>query len=73
MAKRITGVIPPEPITPLFVGRCDYHEAIITALEKKLQAAKSILWMAERYAEGGGSNGPEIREYEEAIKIIESK
>lgn len=27
------------------------------ALRAKLDAAKSLLWMAERYAEGGGSEG----------------
>ena len=36
----------------------------------KLEAAKSILWMAEKYAEGGGSRGPEMRDYQAAIDII---
>ena len=33
-------------------------------------AARSILWMAERYAEGGGRGGPEMRDYEAAAAII---
>lgn len=39
-------------------------------LERELNAAKSLLWMAEKYAEAGGSNGPEMREYRAAMEII---
>lgn len=35
------------------------------------QAARSILWMAREYAEGGGRGGPEMRDYEAAAAIIE--
>lgn len=45
--------------------------ATIDVLLAKLDAAKSLLWMAERYAEGGGSRGVEMHEYSEAMKIIE--
>lgn len=34
------------------------------------EAARSILWMAERYAEAGGQYGPERRDYDEAAAIL---
>ena len=40
------------------------------ALRKALKAAERILWMAEKYAEDGGSGGPEMRDYTEAIEEI---
>ena len=41
-------------------------------LIEKLSNAESILWMAEKYAEAGGSGGPEMREFNDAMKVIES-
>lgn len=35
-----------------------------------LSDADRIMWMAERYAEGGGSHGPEMRDYEPTEKAI---
>jgi hypothetical protein len=34
------------------------------------EAARSILWMAREYAEGGGRGGPEMQDYEAAAAII---
>lgn len=42
----------------------------VRKLERQLKAAKSILWMAQEYAEAGGSRGPEMREYKKACEII---
>lgn len=42
-------------------------------IEELRSAAKAILWMAALYAEGGGSNGPEMRDYLEAEAIILGK
>lgn len=39
-------------------------------LEEALNAADSVMWMAERYAEGGGANGPEMRDYLSATRIV---
>lgn len=41
-------------------------------LVNALRAANSILWMAEKYAEAGGSGGQEMVDYSEAAPIIES-
>lgn len=38
--------------------------------KRVVDAARSILWMARAYAEGGGSNGPEMQDYEAAVEII---
>lgn len=34
------------------------------------EAARSILWMARAYAEGGGRGGPEMRDYEAAAEVL---
>jgi len=39
-------------------------------LLEALKAAQSILWMAEQYAESGGLNGPEMRDFKEAEPLI---
>src|ERR1051325_1344383 len=39
-------------------------------LREALEAADSILWMAKEYAEGGGSRGPEMRDYTEAEEKV---
>ena len=41
-------------------------------LKEALEAADSILWMAERYAESGGSRGPEMRDFLAANKVIQA-
>jgi hypothetical protein len=41
-------------------------------LAAALRAASSILWMAEKYAEAGGSRGPEMRDYTEAAETVEA-
>lgn len=46
---------------------------IMAEIEELRSAARSILWMAALYAEGGGSNGPEMRDYLEAEAIILGK
>lgn len=49
----------------------DAVERDLTAeIEQLRSAAKSILWMAREYAEGGGSNGPEMQDYRAAAEII---
>lgn len=45
-------------------------EAEATRLRAALDAAQSIFWMAEAYADGGGSHGPERRDYDEAVSIV---
>lgn len=42
-----------------------------TALRGALETAERILWMAERYAEDGGTHGPEARDYREAVEDID--
>lgn len=39
-------------------------------LRAALESADSILWMAERYAEGGGQHGPEREDYECAAASV---
>jgi hypothetical protein len=36
------------------------------------EAADRILWMAEAYAEAGGTHGPEMRDYNEAAPLIKA-
>ena len=43
--------------------------AEVTRLQKQLEAVKSVLWMAEQYAEE--CRGPELREYQEVMKVLE--
>lgn len=38
--------------------------------KRAYEAAKSLLWMAKEYAEAGGSDGPEMRDFEEAQRLI---
>lgn len=37
-----------------------------------LEAVEGILWMAEKYAEGGGMHGIEMENYRRVEKIIDS-
>jgi hypothetical protein len=39
-------------------------------LREALVAAENVMWMAESYAEAGGSGGPEWRDYTEATNAI---
>lgn len=41
-------------------------------LERKLNAALSVMWMAKEHAEAGGSGGPEMRDYRAAEEILDS-
>lgn len=41
------------------------------ALLRALKAADSILWMAEKYAEAGGSGGQEMQDFNKANEIIQ--
>ena len=45
-------------------------EDLVAELAAALKAADSILWMAERYAEAGGTYSIEMEEYEVAEKAI---
>ena len=45
-------------------------EPCINLLADALEAAKSIMWMAERYAQGGGSRSIEAEQYEAAAATI---
>lgn len=42
------------------------------ALEGALRKAESVLWMAEQYAIGGGTHGPEMREYKVAAEAVDA-
>lgn len=42
-------------------------------LERKLEAAKSVMWMAETYAEPGGMNGPDMCEFWAAKDIFDGQ
>lgn len=46
------------------------HEERQAELEAQVEAAKSIMWMAEKYAEAGGSRGHEMRDYLEVMAAI---
>jgi hypothetical protein len=39
-------------------------------LREALVAAENVMWMAESYAEAGGSGGPEWRDYTSAVNTI---
>ena len=41
----------------------------IRQLQDTLASIKSILWMAERYAEGSGSRGDEVKAILEQVKV----
>lgn len=47
---------------PLLPALLDVAEA--------LAAAQGVLWMAREYAEGGGSGGPEMREFEAVEQTV---
>lgn len=51
-------------------GEAQRWEAKATRLRAALEAAQSIFWMAEAYADGGGSHGPERHDYDEADAIV---
>lgn len=40
------------------------------ALRAACEAAQGILWMAEAYAQGGGSHGPEMADYDVAAVAL---
>jgi hypothetical protein len=42
-------------------------QARLEAAEDAINVLRSILWMAERYAEGGGSHGIEMEDYRAAV------
>jgi uncharacterized coiled-coil protein SlyX len=50
------------------------HKTMLDTLTGEVEqirsAAKSILWMAREYAEGGGRGGPEMRDYRRAESAI---
>jgi heptaprenylglyceryl phosphate synthase len=50
----------------------DRIEAINDDLLAACEAADRILWMAEAYAEAGGTHGPEMRDYNEAAPLIKA-
>jgi hypothetical protein len=50
----------------LIVRAVNAHDDLVAALK----GAESILWMAESYAEAGGSGGPEMREYAPVAEMI---
>ena len=41
-------------------------------LLEALIAASGVLWMAAKYAEGGGEHGPEMAEYRAAVAAIDA-
>ncbi len=43
----------------------------IQSLEDALASVESILWMAERYAEGGSSRGVEMEDFNRVKSILE--
>lgn len=48
-------------------------EAENKQLREALDAAASVMWMAEKYAEGGGSDGPEMQDFTWANCKVESE
>lgn len=44
--------------------------ARVRELETHLEAAKSLMWMAKEWAEGGGSGGLEMRDYLEVCETM---
>lgn len=46
------------------------RDAEVKGLREALEAANGVMWMAEAYAEGGGSRGPEMRDYREAEELV---
>ncbi len=44
----------------------------VKELEAALLAADRVMWMAKQWADGGGSGGPEMREYKEVEAIVVS-
>lgn len=42
----------------------------LAAADALADAFKSIQWMAERYAEGGGSYSQEMEDYEQAVQAL---
>lgn len=69
-----------DEVAGVYSDDIDFDEAKANArliaaapeLLEALQAADRILWMAEKYAEGGGSGGPEQRDYDEAAPLIKA-
>lgn len=47
-------------------------EAGLVMLAEQQEAARSIMWMAEQYAEGGGSQGPEMADYLAAKETLDA-
>jgi hypothetical protein len=48
------------------------QKALAAALAAQRKAIDGILWMAERYAEGGGSRGQEMEDYRAAVAVFEA-
>ena len=50
----------------------EYRDRRIRELSTALEAAESILWMAEKYAEGGGMHSIEMEDYQRVKEIIDN-
>lgn len=52
--------------------RDDHHQAReeVRELRDALRLADGVMWMAEKYAEAGGTGGPEMREYVPAAAAV---
>lgn len=46
------------------------QSACASDINAVLRAAHSLAWMAKRYAEAGGTEGPEMREFEKAMDVF---
>lgn len=73
--ERVTA--PPSPAGEPAPERETSDDLELMALASKaIEAFQGIAWMAREYAEGGGSGGPEMRDFDEweaQIKDIEAK
>lgn len=60
---------PPEDVVMFTIHDIKERNA---KLVEALKAADSIMWMAKEYAEAGGRHGPEQRDYDEVMPVIQA-
>jgi hypothetical protein len=74
MAEHIVGMYKPHELTSAIAWAIAFNigwrDKRIQSLEDALASVESILWMAERYAEGGGFHGVEMHDLNRVKDIL---
>ena len=72
LAKHVVKYYETHELSEAIEYLLEYRDRRIHELSMALEAVKGILWMAEKYAEGGGMYGIEMENYRRVEEIIDS-